>query len=127
MTRRLAAVTLVCLALGIFLGALVLRQLEVAAGDPQGRAQTYLYVGAGLAVLAVLASGLLRTRIGITLGWVLLALTLLSAVLLPAMAGIAAIFGALWVAALHYGRRMDDMTEQWLAESGGAEEGRGEG
>lgn len=116
MTRRLAAVTLLGLAMAVFFGGLVLRQLAVASGDPDGRAQTYLWAGVALAVLAVLAAGLLRRPWGVTLGWVVLALTALSALLLPAMIVVALAFAALWVGSLVYGRRMDEMTARWVEE-----------
>lgn len=107
MTRRLCATTLGGLGMATFLGGLVARQLAVADGDPGGRATTYLVVGCVLAVLCVAAAGLLRRPYGVTLGWGLLAATLVSAVMLPAMAAIALLFGVLWVLSLTQGHRLD--------------------
>lgn len=112
MTRRLAATTLIGQGTTVFFGGLVARQLAVAAGDPDGRAQSYLLGGIVLAVLCVLVSGLLRRRFGIWLGWLVQALTLATAVVLPAMVVVAAIFGALWWLCLSQGHKMDQLTQQ---------------
>ena len=52
-------------------------------------------------------SGLMRRPFGITLGWVVQALTWASAVLVPAMLGVALVFTALWVLLLVQGTRVD--------------------
>lgn len=120
MTRRLLATTLIGLGLSVFLGALVARQFAIADDDPAGRATAYLIGGIVLAVLCVLASGLLRTRYGVTVGWILLVLTLLSAVLLPPMAVIALVFGVLWWIALTQGDRVDQLIAQGQGPPAGA-------
>lgn len=117
MTRRLAAVTLAGLGMTVFFGALVARQFAVAAGDLDGRATTYLLGGTVLGLVCVLTAGLLRRPWGVTLGWVLLVLTAASAVVLPAMAIVALIFGGLWVLSLTQGYKMDRLTLQWEAEN----------
>lgn len=125
MTRRLAAVTLLGQAMTVFFGGLVARQFEVAADDPEGLANTYLAGGIGLAVVCVVVSGLLRRRVGIWLGWGVQALTLASAVVLPAMAIVAVIFGALWWLCLSQGQKMDELTARWAAEQDGPGEDAG--
>ncbi len=112
MTRRLAATSLIGQAMTVFFGGLVARQLEVAAGDPDGRATTYLVGGIALAVLCILVSGLLRRPGGVWLGWGVQALTLATAVVLPAMAVVAVVFGALWWLCLSQGRKMDQLTQE---------------
>ncbi len=112
MTRRLAATSLVGQAMTVFFGGLVARQLEVAAGDPHGRANAYLIGGIALAVLCILVSGLLRRPGGVWLGWGVQALTLGSAVVLPAMVIVAAVFGALWWLCLSQGHKMDQLTQE---------------
>lgn len=112
MTRRLAAATLVGLALSVFLGALVANRIAVADGDPDGRATAYLVGGIVLAVLCLLASGLLRRPHGVTAGWIVLGLTLLSAIVLPAMAFVALLFAVLWVLSLTQGGRIDVLIAQ---------------
>jgi hypothetical protein len=113
MTRRLAAVALLGQAMTVFFGALVARQFALAAGEPDARATTYLIGGLGLALLCVVASGLLRRPGGVLLGWLVQLLTLACALVLPAMAIVALIFGGLWWMCLSQGGRIDDIRAQW--------------
>ncbi len=112
MARRLAAASLLGQAMTVFFGGLVARQLEVAAGDPEGRADAYLGGGSALAVLCIVTAGLLRRPFGVWLGWAVQVLTLATAVVLPAMVVVALIFGGLWWLCLSQGRRMDELTAQ---------------
>ncbi len=114
--RRLAAVALLGQAMTVFFGGLVARQFAVADGDPDGRATTYLIGGCALALACVLASGMLRRPGGVLLGWVIQVLTLLSALILPAMVAVAVIFGGLWWMCLSQGKKMDDMSAEWAAD-----------
>ncbi len=123
MTRRLAAITLAGQAMTVFFGALVARQFELAAGDPQGRANAYFVGGCALAVFCLLVSGLLRRRAGIWLGWLAQALTLATAVVLPAMAIVAVIFGVLWWLCLSQGHKMDELTARFQAEQAAGQTG----
>jgi len=115
MTRRLGAVALLGQAMTVFFGALVARQFAVAVDEPD-RATTYLVGGSALALLCVVASGLLRRRGGVLLGWLVQLLTLASALVLPAMAIVALIFGGLWWMCLTQGGRIDDIRAQWERE-----------
>lgn len=125
MTRRLAGMTLIGQAMTIFFGALVARQLAVADGD-WSRGNTHLWVGIGLAVLAILASGMLRRPYGVTVGWAVQVLTLASVVVLPAMIFVVIIFGGIWILALTQGEKMDEMTRAWAAQHAaeGTEDGQ---
>ncbi|MGB3829458.1 MAG: DUF4233 domain-containing protein [Ornithinimicrobium sp.] len=114
--RRLAAVSLLGQAMTIFFGGLVARQFAVAEGDPDGRATTYLIGGCALAVLCIIASGLLRRPGGVLLGWIVQVLTLASALILPAMVAVAVIFAGLWWLCLSQGKKMDEMSAQWAAD-----------
>lgn len=114
--RRLAAVALLGQAMTVFFGGLVARQFAVADGDPDGRATTYLIGGCVLALLCILASGLLRRPGGVLVGWVVQVLTLMTAFILPAMVAVAVIFGGLWWMCLSQGKKMDDMSAQWAAD-----------
>ncbi|MGC1207334.1 MAG: DUF4233 domain-containing protein [Ornithinimicrobium sp.] len=114
--RRLAAVALLGQAMTVFFGGLVARQFAVADGDPDGRATAYLIGGCALALLCILASGMLRRPGGVLLGWVIQLLTLASALILPAMVAVAVIFGGLWWMCLSQGKKMDDMSAQWAAD-----------
>ena len=93
-------------AICIMLGALVARGL--AATDARHASPTaYLVVGLGLAVLAFVAAGMLRRPWGITLGWVVQALTLLSALVVPLMLVVGIFFLTMWVTCLVQGARID--------------------
>lgn len=114
MTRRLGAMVLGSQAPVVFFGAVGARALADAAGSD--RAGTYFAVGIGLAVASVLTAGLLRTPIGVTLGWVVQVATLLCGFVVPAMFVIGVIFGGLWWMALVQGAKMDDLSATWERE-----------
>lgn len=118
MARRLASVVLLALSMTLFFGGLAARQLTLAEGGTEDRANVLFVGGIVLALLAVAASGTLRRPWGVSLGWVVMALTALSTLLLPAMAIVTVVFGALWVFALVQGDRMDALTQEWIAEHG---------
>ncbi|MGB5952601.1 MAG: DUF4233 domain-containing protein [Ornithinimicrobium sp.] len=115
-TRRLAAVTLIGQAMTIFFGALAARQFALAGGEGQSQATTYLIGGSALAVLCVLASGLLRRPGGIALGWIIQLLTFACAIVLPAMIIVGLIFTGVWWLCLAQGHKVDAITAQWEAE-----------
>nr|WP_306270185.1 DUF4233 domain-containing protein [Ornithinimicrobium sp. HY1793] len=117
-TQRLASIVLIGFAMTLFFGGLAARQLELSDGGDTERANLLLTGGIVLAVLAIVAVGLLRTRWGITLGWVLVGLSALSMVLLPAMGIVTVIFGALWILALGQGGSMETLTRDWIAKHG---------
>lgn len=115
-TRRLAAVTLLGQAMTIFFGALVARQFALVADAPDGRSTTYLIGGSALAVLCIVASGLLRRPGGILLGWVIQLLTFATAFVLPAMVIVGLIFTGVWWLCLAQGHKVDEIAAQWEAE-----------
>nr|WP_306239040.1 DUF4233 domain-containing protein [Ornithinimicrobium cryptoxanthini] len=118
MTRRLASIVLAGLAMTVFFGGLVARQLELTQGGEADRANLLLAGACALAVLAIVAAGTLRRPWGLTLGWVVLGLTALSTVVLTAMGIVTVLFGALWGLALVQGPKMEEMTRAWIAEHG---------
>ena len=115
LTRRLCGATLLAQAMSVFFGALVAWRLADVQED--GRAQLYLWGGVAIALLCVLAAGLLRRPAGVALGWLAQVLTLAAAVVLPAMLAVGLIFGLLWWLCLSQGRRMDAITAQRDAEA----------
>lgn len=91
----------------ILLGALVARATALAEGADN--AQTLLWLGVALGVLAFVGAGLMRSPLGLPLGWVVQLLTWLSAVVVPAMIGVGLVFTGLWVLCLVKGRQVDAM------------------
>ena len=85
--------------------ALVARGNAIADGRPDD-GQRLLWVGLGPGRCSRWwRSGLMRRPFGVTLGWVVQALTWASALLVPAMVGVAVVFTALWVLLLVQGGR----------------------
>ena len=115
-TWRMGAVVLGGQSVIVFFGALVARALGAASGDP--RAGVYLVVGSGLAVLCLIAAGLMRTSFGVTLGWLIQAATFVSALVLPMMAIVGVIFTLLWVVCLWQGQRIDAIQAGRAVEAG---------
>lgn len=68
--------------------------------------------GAVVAVAMLVTAGLLARPGGIVLGWVLQAIVLASAVLVPTMLIIALIFGGMWTYAMVVGGRADRTAAQ---------------
>ncbi len=115
-TYRLLAMALFGQAIILSFFALVARGIALADGHP-AEARRLLWVGLGLAVLALVGCGLLRRPYGITVGWVVQALTWASALLLPAMVGVALVFTALWVLLLLQGGSVDRLMAQREADA----------
>ena len=62
----------------------------------------------GLVALALLvASGLARRPLGVTIGWVLQGAVLATGLLVPAMFALGLVFLAVWITALVYGAKAD--------------------
>ncbi|WP_240917991.1 DUF4233 domain-containing protein [Phycicoccus sp. HDW14] len=114
-TFRLLAVALVGQAVVLSFFALVVRALAIADGRSDGG--RLLWVGLGLAVLAVVAAGLMRGPLGLPLGWLVQVLTWASAVLVPAMVGVAVVFTGLWVLLLVQGTKVDALDARRASEA----------
>lgn len=109
-TFRLLATVLAGQSIVVFFGALVARGIGSASGDSASTA--YLWVGVGLAVLCLVAAGLMRSPVGVTLGWLVQVATFASAVVLPMMLAVGVIFAALWVGLMLAGTRIDATVPQ---------------
>ncbi|WP_020142661.1 DUF4233 domain-containing protein [Terracoccus sp. 273MFTsu3.1] len=105
-TFRMLATVLGGQAICILLGALVARAIA-ATDEGSGPSTAYLVVGLGLGALSIVAAGLMRRPWGVTLGWVVQALTLLSALVVPMMLIVGLFFLALWVTCLVKGAQVD--------------------
>ncbi|WP_246241788.1 DUF4233 domain-containing protein [Flexivirga aerilata] len=108
MTRRFAGIVVGSETLAVFLGALVAWAIAKAQGNEAHT--SYLVVGLVLAVLCIVSAGSLRRPWGVTLGWLIQLATIASAVIVPMMLIVGVMFAALWVTALHQGRKMDALT-----------------
>jgi Protein of unknown function (DUF4233) len=115
-TFRLLAMALFGQAIILSFFALVARGNAIADDRPDD-GQQLLWVGLGLALLALVASGLMRRPFGVTLGWLVQALTWASALLVPAMIGVAVVFTALWVLLLLQGSKIDRIVAQREADA----------
>ena len=115
-TFRLLAMALFGQAIILSFFALVARGNAIADDRPDD-GQQLLWVGLGLALLALVASGLMRRPFGVTLGWLVQALTWASAVVVPAMIGVAVVFTALWVLLLLQGSKIDRIVAQRDADA----------
>jgi Protein of unknown function (DUF4233) len=67
--------------------------------------------GGGTALLAVLAAGLLRNRVGYVLGWLTQFAGLALGLLTPTMFIVGTLFAAVWVLAFALGKRLDSRME----------------
>ncbi len=115
-TWRMGALVLGAQSIIVFFGALVARALGAASGDASSGA--YLLVGSGLAVLCLLAAGLMRRPYGVTVGWLIQVATFLCAFIVPMMAVVGVIFLLLWVVCLWQGQRIDAIQAGRAAEAG---------
>ena len=106
-TWRMLATVLVGQGISISLGAMVARGIAMA--NDVAQADSYLYVGLGLAVLCLVTAGLMRTKVGLPLGWLCQALTIASGLVVGAMFIVGAIFLGLWVLCLVQGAKIERM------------------
>ncbi|MDX3074506.1 DUF4233 domain-containing protein [Streptomyces sp. NPDC088354] len=83
-----------------FAGLVAMKQPDLSAGS------VWAVCGVAMA-LCVLLCGMLGRRGGLTVGWVLQAGLVLSGLVLPVMFFLGLVFAALWWAAVHYGRKVD--------------------
>ncbi|MEO7449250.1 MAG: DUF4233 domain-containing protein [Humibacillus sp.] len=109
-TWRMLATVLAGEGICIMLGALVARGL--AATDAQASPTAYLVVGLGLGLLAFVAAGMLRRPWGLSLGWAVQVLTLLSSLVVPLMLVVGIFFLTMWLVCLIQGHRIDAEVRQ---------------
>lgn len=104
-TWRMLAVVLVGQGIAISLGSFVARSLAQLDGQASPMRGFWLIIA--LAVGCLVAAGLMRTRFGVSLGWLMQLLTLASALIVPAMLVLSVFFTGLWVLCLVVGQRTD--------------------
>lgn len=117
---RGAAESLATIVLGfesivVFLGGLVVYGLKAL---PDSIAPWWgIVAGAVVAALMILTTRLVRYRWGIVIGWVLQIIVLLGAFLVPALAIVALIFGAMYGYATIKGAALDRRNARLAADS----------
>ncbi|MFV0434768.1 MAG: DUF4233 domain-containing protein [Leucobacter sp.] len=78
-----------------------------------------LFIGGGLAAVIIVALGFMRVgKVGIILGWVVHALMLATAILLPMALIVGILFTALWVYCMVKGAQIDRDRRAWIAAQG---------
>jgi hypothetical protein len=76
-------------------------------------------IGLGLAVLCVVAAGMLRRPVGYWLGWVVQGLSIALGLVVPMMFFLGVVFASLWAGAYHLGGQIDrERAERESAEPG---------
>ncbi len=79
------------------------------AAVPESRAWTVFAI---TSILIVAALALMKTPVGVWLGWTVQVIALLSSIIVPTLVILALIFAGLYFAAVRLGRRVDDIKAQ---------------
>ncbi|WP_166984717.1 DUF4233 domain-containing protein [Canibacter zhoujuaniae] len=108
--KALASIALGFEIIIIFLVGMTMYGLNVF--DPP---QIGIYAGLILCALCVVALLVMRTPIGITVGWLVQIILFAAAFFLPATLIVAVLFGGLWVFAMIKGKQIDRMRAAWAA------------
>ena len=99
--RSMCAAMLALQAVVLFLVGLVLSGLtDLGFGTAFG-------IGLGLAVLCVLAAGMLRRPVGYWLGWAVQGLSIALGFVVPMMFFVGVLFASLWAGAYYLGAQID--------------------
>jgi hypothetical protein len=117
MTRTLCATMLVLQAVVLFLtGTVLIGLTDLGAGAALG-------IGGGLAVLCLLAAGLLGRPGGYALGWLVQVISIGLGFVVSTMFFLGLVFGALWATSYFLGHRIDReraerevLEEEWRAQ-----------
>ncbi|WP_328538753.1 DUF4233 domain-containing protein [Streptomyces sp. NBC_00344] len=89
--------------------------LVAMKGDTPG-ATVWTVCGIGM-LLSVLLSGMLSRPGAVQIGWALQIALVLSGFVVPTMFFLGAVFGGLWWASVHYGRKIDETKARWAAQA----------
>jgi hypothetical protein len=74
-------------------------------------------------LLSLLLCGMITRPGGTQLGWVLQIALIVGGFVVPAMFFLGVLFGGLWWASIHYGRKIDEAKARWAAQSAEADAG----
>jgi Protein of unknown function (DUF4233) len=75
-----------------------------------------LIIGIAITISLLLCAGMLRSRFGWIFGWSLQVAVLLYGFVIPSMFFMGAIFAALWIAAIHFGKKGEAIRASLIAE-----------
>lgn len=117
-TWRMLATVLVGQAISIALGAMVARGIAMA--NDHDAPDTYLWIGLGVAALCIVAAGLMRSPLGLPLGWVCQVLTILAGFVVPMMFIVGLLFLGLWVLCLVQGAKIEALMARREAAAAGS-------
>ncbi|MGW2488834.1 DUF4233 domain-containing protein [Streptomyces sp. NPDC001606] len=79
---------------------------------------TTVWLVSGIAMLlCLLLCGMVTRRGGVALGWALQIALVASGVYVPTMYFMGVVFGALWWASVHYGRKVDEAKARFAAQA----------
>ncbi|MEW2633376.1 DUF4233 domain-containing protein [Streptomyces sp. NPDC048389] len=70
-----------------------------------------------LMLVSLLLCGMVTRPGGIQLGWVLQVALIASGLVVPAMYFLGVLFGGLWWASVHFGRKVDEAKAKWAAQA----------
>ncbi|MGN9791296.1 DUF4233 domain-containing protein [Streptomyces sp. OZ13] len=74
-------------------------------------------------LLSLLLCGMITRPGGTQLGWALQIALIAGGFVVPAMFFLGVLFGGLWWASIHYGRKIDEAKARWAAQSAEADAG----
>ena len=89
----------------------------VAMKDPSLSVSTVWLVSGIAMLLCVLLCGMVTRPGGVALGWALQIALVASGVFVPTMYFMGAVFGALWWASVHFGRKEDEAKTRFAAQA----------
>ncbi|MGW2051373.1 DUF4233 domain-containing protein [Streptomyces sp. NPDC001858] len=89
----------------------------VAMKEPDLSTSTVWTVCGIAMLLSLLLCGMVTRPGGVALGWALQIALLASGIFIPMMFFMGAMFGALWWASVHYGRKVDEAKARFAAQA----------
>ncbi|MFB7558293.1 DUF4233 domain-containing protein [Streptomyces brevispora] len=89
--------------------------LVAMKSDDLSAATVWTVCGIGM-LLSVLLCGMITRPGGIQLGWALQVALVVSGFVVPMMFILGLVFGGLWWASVHYGRKIDEVKARWAAQ-----------
>ncbi|MBT2385688.1 DUF4233 domain-containing protein [Streptomyces sp. ISL-11] len=97
-----------------FAGLVAMQTSDLSSGT------VWAVSGTAMAV-SVLLCGMISRPGGVQLGWLLQIGLILSGLVVPTMYILGVVFGALWWASVHFGRRIDETKARFAAQAAAAE------